>query len=114
MQHDIFIFFPDDDAEQPIRGDFEWELEELFGDAALNTCGEGGQDGFMLAYELRDGEDVDRWVARLREILRHMRAGQGTFFEVFPDDWEPGQPYRRVDVFAADRMLTERPRRSRI
>ena len=114
MQHDIFLFFPDDDDAQPIRGDFEWELEELFGDAAINTCGEGGKDGLLLAYELQDGQDVGAWVARLRELLGRTRAGPGTFFEVFPDDWGPGLPYRRVEVFGADGMLTDRPRRSMI
>jgi hypothetical protein len=47
----------------------------------------------------------------LREFLKSAGAGRRTFFEVYPEEWEPGMAWRRVEVFGADRWLTERPPR---
>jgi hypothetical protein len=33
---------------------------------------------------------------------------RGTFFEVFPVGWKPGQPWRQADLRGGDRWLTER------
>src|SRR5262249_56345904 len=110
MATDIFIYCPSGD-EGAIRGDLEYDLEGFFGQAAICTGGGGGVDGFNLDYELCDGQDVDSWVARLREFLKQAGAGRRTFFEVYPEEWEPGMVWRRVEVFGADRWTTERPPR---
>jgi hypothetical protein len=59
---------------------------------------------------LADGEDVESWVTRLRDLLRSVGVGRGTFFEVYPDGWKPGMAWRRVEVFGSDRWVTERDR----
>jgi hypothetical protein len=91
-----------------IRGDLEIEVEDFFGSAAKYIGGGGGEAGYNIDYELAKGEDVETWVARLRDLLRSAGAGSGTFFEVYPDGWEPGMAWRRVEVFGSDRWITQR------
>jgi hypothetical protein len=49
-----------------------------------------------------------RWADRLREFLRQVGVRPGTVFEVFADRWEPGHPWRRIEVFGQDVWLTKR------
>ena len=107
MPTDIYVYCPAGE-EGPIRGDLEWELEEFFGTAAFMSGGGGGLMGFNLDFELADGEDVELWTDRLKSFLAGIGVRPSTFFTVFPDGWEPGMPWRRVEVFGQDRWLTER------
>lgn len=108
MATDIYVYCPACD-EESFRGDLEYDLEEFFGTAAANIGAGGGVDGFNLDYALRAGEDVEAWVARLRQFLAASEvAGPSTFFEVFPDGYKEGIAWRRVDLKGGDRWLTER------
>lgn len=89
MPTDVYIYCPSGE-EGAIRGDLEYDLEDFFG-AAARFSGGGGVPGFNLDFELADGEDVEAWVVRLRDFLIQANARPSTFFEVFPDGWEPGQ-----------------------
>ncbi len=109
MGTSIYIYCPTGE-EGANRGDLEYEAEGFFGGAAKVTGGGGGSDGFNLDFELADGEDVDSWVVRLREFLLQANARPSTYFDVFPEEWEPGMPWRQVEVVGADRWLTERDR----
>ncbi|MBY0228153.1 MAG: hypothetical protein K2W96_02615 [Gemmataceae bacterium] len=109
MTADIYIYFPTG-KEGAGRTELEEELEGFFGgDARFSGAGSGVQ-GANLDFELEDGEDVGRWVTHRREFLRSHGAKPGTVFEVFPEDWEPGKPWRRVEVFGRDGWITERDR----
>lgn len=91
------------------RSDLEEELEAFFGEAA-EDCGAGsGVGGFNLDYELADGEDPHAWADRLKPFLARIGVRRGTVFDVFPDDWEPGMEWRRVEVFGEDRRRTDPP-----
>jgi hypothetical protein len=91
------------------RDDLEEELEDFFGDAA-EDCGSGtGKAGFNLDYELSEGEDPHAWADRLKALLARVGVRPGTKFDVFPDGWEPGAEWRRVEVFGDDRRRTDRP-----
>jgi hypothetical protein len=107
MVTDIYIYCPSGEA-GACRGDLEYEVEEFFGSAARFSGAGSGERGFNLDFELADGEDVESWVVRLREFLQRADARPGTFFEVFPEDWEPGMAWRRVEVYGTERWLTER------
>ena len=107
MATDIYIYCPSGE-EGAIRGDLEDDVEEFFGDAARFSGAGSGVMGFNLDFELAAGEDVESWVVRLRDFLIQANARPSTFFEVFPDGWEPGQAWRRVDLKGGDRWLTER------
>jgi hypothetical protein len=111
MATDIFNYCPSGDA-GAIRGDLEYDLEGFFGEAASCTGGGGRVDGFNLDFELCDGQDEDSWVTRLREFLKRAGAGRRTFFDVYPKEGKPRMAWRRVEVFGADRWLTERPPKS--
>ena len=108
MATEVYIYFPAAD-DMPVRGDMEIAVEDLFGRAA-RFAGGGGAAGYNLDFALADGEDVDAWVIRLRELLRAEGAGAGTYFDVYPDGWRAGQSWRRVAVFGADRWLTDADR----
>lgn len=104
----IYIYFPA--GEEGVgRNHLEDELEEdFFGRHAQLTGAGSGVPGSNLDFELADGEDVEQWVVRLRDYLRQWGVQPGTFFAVFAEDWEPGMAWPRVEVFGADRWLTER------
>jgi len=93
-----------------IRGNLEWDLEEFFGGAASQCGGSSGTEGFNLDFELAEGENLDHWVSRLREYLQQRpKTGRLTYFDALPEDWAPGKPKRRVQVFGEDRWITEEP-----
>jgi hypothetical protein len=50
---------------------------------------------------------LESWIGRLVTFLRQLGTGQSTFFDVYPDGWKPGMPYRRVKVFGDDLWLSE-------
>jgi hypothetical protein len=107
---DVYIYSPPptEGVEGACRSDLEDAVEEFFGSAAEMTGAGSGSLGFNLDFALADGEDVESWVARLREFLKQANARPGTVFEVFPDGWEPGMAWRRVEVYGTDRWLTKR------
>ncbi len=90
------------------RSDLEEVLEDFFDGSAEDVGAGSGEAGFNLDYELLDGEDPRMWADRLRDVLRSIGVRPGTVFEVFADGWEPGQAWRRVEVFGEDRWLTDR------
>jgi hypothetical protein len=92
------------------RCDLEEELEAFFAGAAEDVGAGSGNTGFNLDYELAEGADPDAWADRLKVFLQGLGVRPGTVFEVFPDGWEPGMEWRRVEVFGADRRLTKRER----
>ena len=102
MPTDIYIYCPPNGV-GACRSDLEDAVEGFFGDAAeLSGAGSGNLD-----FELTDGEDVESWVVRLCEFLKQANARPGTFFEVFPEGWEPGMARRRVEVYGTDRWFAE-------
>jgi hypothetical protein len=107
MATEIYIYCPSGE-EGACRDDLEYEVEAFFGSAARFSGAGSGARGFNLDYQLADGQDVESWVGRLREFLKHAKARPGTCFEVYPAGWKPGAAWRRVEVFGADRWLTER------
>lgn len=108
MAANIYVYCPTGPAGLG-RSDLEDELEGFFGDAA-EDCGAGsGIDGFNLDYELADDEDPHAWADRLKPFLASIGVRAGTAFDVFPDGWEPGMEWRRVEVFGEDRRRTDRP-----
>lgn len=107
MGTEIYIYCPSGE-EGAIRGDLEDEVEGFFGNAAMLTGAGGGLQGFNLDFELAEDQDVDVWVARLRDFLKQANARPSTFFDVYPEDWKPGMPWRRVHVFGEERWITER------
>lgn len=110
MPTDIYIYCPPhvEGVAGACRSDLEDAVEGFFGDAAELSGAGSGNLGFNLDFELADGEDVESWVVHLREFLKQADARPGTVFEVFPDGWEPGMAWRRVEVYGTDRWLTER------
>jgi hypothetical protein len=95
------------------RCDLEEELEAFFGGAA-EDCGAGtGQRGFNLDYEFAPGQDPHAWADRLKPFLAGLGVRPGSYFDVFPDGWEPGAEWRRVEVFGKDWWRTDRPGPSR-
>jgi hypothetical protein len=105
MPTSVYIFCPSGE-EGASRGVLEDELEEFFGAAAELSGGGGGVKGFNIDFELADGEDVDEWVSRLRQFLVQLRVRRGTRIQVFPDGWEHGMSWRRVEVFGSDQWVT--------
>jgi hypothetical protein len=102
----IYIYCPPG-ADGPARYELEEALESFFGGAA-EDCGAGtGCGGFNLDFELADGEDPHAWADRLKPFLAHIGVRLGTKFDVFPDGWEPGVEWRRVEVFGEDRRRTD-------
>lgn len=107
MGANIYVYCPSG-VNGLARYDLEEALEEFFDGAAEDVGGGGGEAGFNLDYELVDGEDPDAWADRLKPFLEQIGVRSGTVFEVFADSWEPGMPWRRVEIFGTDRRLTER------
>jgi hypothetical protein len=104
----IHIYFPSGGGGAG-RNDLEDDLEvDFFGNAAEQTGAGSGARGSNLDFELADGQNVEQWVTRLRDYLRQREVRPGTVFEVFPEDWEPGMMWLRVEVFGSERWLTER------
>ena len=103
----IYIYCPSQ-GEGASRNDLEGAVAGFFGTAAEFAGGGNVSRGFNLDFELTDGEDVEEWVVRLREFLRQNHAPGGTLFEVFPDNWQPGMEWRRVEVYGTDRWLSVR------
>lgn len=109
MAANIYIYCPSAAVSGLSRSDLEEELEEFFGDAA-EDCGAGsGEAGFNLDFDLEDGEDPQAWADRLKPFLAKIGVRKGTVFDVFPDGWEPGMEWRRVEVFGEDVRRTDRP-----
>jgi hypothetical protein len=108
----IFVYCPSG-TDGLARCDLEGELEAFFGDAA-EDCGAGtGIKAFNLDYELAEGEDPHAWADRLKPFLESIGARPGTWFDVFPDGWEPGMEWRRVEVYGEDGRRTDRPELAR-
>ena len=91
------------------RDGLEEELESFSGDAAEDSGAGGGGAGFNLDYDLVDGEGPHAWADRLMPFLANIGVRAGTVFDVFPDGWEPGREWRRVEVFGADQRRTDNP-----
>ena len=108
MPANIYIYCPAGKSGLD-RADLEEALEEFFGDAAEDSGAGSGKDGFNLDYELEEDEDPHAWADRLKPFLIRIGVRPGTAFDVFPDGWEPGQEWRRVEVFGEDRRRTDRP-----
>ncbi|WP_165225335.1 hypothetical protein [Aquisphaera insulae] len=108
MGANIFLYCPAG-VEGPSRSDLEEELEAFFGGAAAD-CGAGtGRGGFHLDFEFASGQDPHAWADRLGSFLAGLGVRPGTYFDVFPDGYEPGGEWRRVEVFGADGRRTDRP-----
>ena len=108
MAANIYVYCPAD-GDGPSRCDVEEELEAFFGGAA-EDCGAGtGLGGFNLDFEFAPGQDPHPWADSLKPFLAGLGVRPGTYFDVFPDGWEPGMEWRRVEVFGEDRRRTDRP-----
>jgi hypothetical protein len=81
------------------RGDLEYDLEGFLGTAGGITGGGSGAEGFNIDLELAEGADWEQWIPRLRAFLREQDVRPGTWFNVFPPDWEPGNAYCKVEVY---------------
>ncbi len=84
-------------------------LESFFSGAVSRLEKSSGLAGFGLYYDLAAGEDPETWVDRLRPYLASIGVRPSTKFDVFPDGWERGMEWRRVEVFGADRRGTGPP-----
>ena len=108
MAANIYIYCPAD-GEGLGRNDLEEELEQFF-DGATEDCGAGsGAVGFNLDYELAGSTDPHALADRLKDFLAEAGVRAGTVFDVFPDGWEPGREWRRVEVFGGDTRRTDDP-----
>jgi hypothetical protein len=81
------------------RGDLEYDLEAFLAGNGEITGGGSGVERYNIDVELAEGADWEEWVVRIRDFLRQQEARHGTFFNVFPPDWERGMEYRRVEVY---------------
>jgi hypothetical protein len=77
----------------------EEALEDFIGGTGELVGGGGGAAGSELSFELAAGEDAEAWVTRLCEFLRAAGVRHGTWLAVFPEGWEPHEPWRRVEVY---------------
>lgn len=108
MAANLYVYCPPGE-DGPSRCDLGEELEAFFGEAA-EDCGAGsGIAGFNLDYEFTPGHDPQEWADRLKPFLVAQGVTLGTFFTVYPDGWEPGMAWRRVEVYGADQWLTDPP-----
>jgi len=108
MAANIYVYCPSG-VPGLARYDLEEELEAFFGNDAEATGAGSGEAGFSLDYDLAAGEDPHTWADRLKLFLASIGVRPGTVFDVFPDGWEPGIEWRRVEVFGADQRRTDRP-----
>lgn len=106
MAANIYVYCPPD-PEGPAREDLAEELEAFFGVAAEESGAGSGVDGFNLDYDLAAGEDPHAWADRLKPFLKCLGVRPGTKFDVFPDGWEPGLEWRRIEVFGPDQRRTD-------
>ena len=108
MPANIYIYCPI--TVPPLdRDEFAEEMERFFGEAA-EDCGAGsGVSGFNLDYEFAQGEDIHKWADRLKTFLVAIEVPTGTRFDIFPDDWRPGDEWRRVEVFGSDLRRSDNP-----
>ncbi len=108
MAANIYVYCPSG-VDGLARCDLEEELEAFFGDAAEDSGAGCGEMGFNLDFDLAEDEDPHAWADRLKPFLVSVGVRPGTVFDVFPDGWEPGMEWRRVEVFGTDRRRTDRP-----
>ena len=108
MAANIYVYCPSGD-DGPPRYVLSDEIETYFGSAGGDCGGGVGINGFNMAFELADGEDPHAWADRLKPFLASLGVRPKTFFDVFPDGWEPGMEWRRVEVYGEDRRRTDRP-----
>ena len=94
----IYIYCPADGPGLS-RADLEEQLDAFFASAAENVGSGAAQNGFNLDYELADGEDVNQWADSLLKFLTGLGVRAGTTFDAFPDAWEEGMAFRRVEVW---------------
>ena len=110
MGANIYVYCPANEAGLD-RNELEECLENFFGTAAEDCGGGSGAAGFNLDYELADGEDARAWADRLKPFLANIGVRIGSSFDVFPDGWQPGTQWRRVDVYGADESRVDNPTR---
>ena len=108
MAANIYVYCPSG-VHGLSRSELEEALETFFGDAAEDSGAGSGEAGFNLDYDLEEDEDPHAWADRLKPFLASIGVRPGTVFDVFPDGWEPGTEWRRVEVFGADVRRTDSP-----
>lgn len=91
------------------RADLEDELENRFADVMEQSGGGGGRDGYNLDFELTDDVDPFLVADRLLIVLESMALPNGTRFDVFPGEWQPGDRWRSVSVHGEDRYRNDDP-----
>ena len=107
MATTVYIWFRDDDGEAVADpDDVEDALRGLPRSAVQVTGAGGGDGGYNFDLALADGQDAEEWAARLATLLRGLVVGPSTYFEVYPPDWQPGVPHRRVAVYGDARWVT--------
>jgi hypothetical protein len=108
MAANLYLYVPAD-GDGPSRSDLEEKLEMFFGGAAEDSGAGSGIEGFNLDFDFAPGQDPHAWADRLKLFLANLGVPPGTFFDVFPDGWEPGDEWRRVEVFGEDRRRIDCP-----
>jgi hypothetical protein len=88
-----------------------WDLEEKL-KVWLRRADEDFRAGvrkaeYNLHYEVREGHYAVGCAARVKAFLADKPGCPGTVLELFPDGWERGKPWLRLEVFGADRWVTE-------
>jgi hypothetical protein len=104
----LYLYCPAD-GDGPSRCDLEEELETFFGRAAEDSGAGSGLGVFNLDFDFAPGQDPHAWADRLKLFLANLGVPPGTYFDVFPDGWEPGDEWRRVEVFGEDRRRIDHP-----
>jgi hypothetical protein len=89
------------------RRDLEKELKAFLRGAVENREAGGGNAGCNLHYEVASGH-YSVTCDRVKAFLADRCVRPGMVLELFPDGWQPGMPWRRVEIFGADRWVTER------
>lgn len=77
----------------------EDEIEELLGDAGEIVGAGAGIMGWDIHLELNEGEDWQKWVERIRTLLRELRVRREIWLGVFPPNDEDEGTYHRVGIF---------------
>jgi hypothetical protein len=90
------------------RSDLEDLLEGFFGGVAEDVGAGAGIHGFDIDNELDVDEPADQWADQLRALLRNAGARPGTVISVYPDGWELGEEWRRIEVYGGEtRVVNE-------